>query len=85
MAIIFERLAVGSGYELSEGARVCVRRETESMWAYRSSDFANARDVRNLFERSISAHANRIALEHGVSDEMLCTVLSDDIRAVARY
>ena len=48
-----------------------------------NKDFGNARGVRNLFERAVSAQANRLAKQKDVSrDELMC-LSSDDIRIAA--
>lgn len=43
--------------------------------------FGNARGVRNLFERTVAAQANRLAALPDVTREMLMTLTADDLRA----
>jgi len=79
MMDIFQMRCQKSGYRLMEDARNIL----ESMLRLYSLDskaFGNARGVRNLFERSISAQANRLAKQADVTrDELMC-LNSDDIR-----
>ena len=42
--------------------------------------FGNARGVRNLFERTVAAQANRLAALPDVTREMLMTLTADDLR-----
>jgi SpoVK/Ycf46/Vps4 family AAA+-type ATPase len=42
-------------------------------------DFANAREVRNLFERVIAEQANRVANLPTIDDEVLTTITSGDL------
>jgi predicted RNA-binding Zn-ribbon protein involved in translation (DUF1610 family) len=49
------------------------------MHAARGDNFANARDVRNVFERSVASHANRVGPLENPSDEVLCTLLTEDL------
>jgi hypothetical protein len=59
---IFETRAVDAGYELAPGARERAGRVLRAAWERRdASRFGNARLARNLFEKTVAAHANRIA------------------------
>ena len=80
MMDIFDMRCRKSGYELSEDARGLLR----SLLALLSLDikgFGNARGVRNLFERTVAAQANRLAAQPEVTREMLMTLTADDLRA----
>lgn len=80
MMEIFDMRCQKSGYTLAEDAKALLR----SLFALRSLDmkgFGNARGVRNLFERSVSAQANRLAAETEITKEKLMTLTADDIRA----
>ena len=80
MMDIFDMRCRKSGYELAEDARGLLR----SLLALLSLDvkgFGNARGVRNLFERTVAAQANRLAALPDVIREMLMTLTADDLRA----
>jgi Holliday junction resolvasome RuvABC ATP-dependent DNA helicase subunit len=61
MQQILERICDDQGYILSSAARAQTQRWFVQQVARRAASFANARDVRNLFEASIANHANRLA------------------------
>src|SRR5262245_26437057 len=61
MQQILERICDDQGYILSTAARVQTQRWFVQEAARRAASFANARDVRNLFEAGIANHANRLA------------------------
>lgn len=76
---IFGMRCQKSGYELAAEARDLLK----SLLALYSLDvkgFGNARGVRNLFERAVSAQANRLAGQETVTREELMVLTSDDIR-----
>lgn len=80
MMDIFDMRCRKSGYELAEDARGLLR----SLLALLSLDvkgFGNARGVRNLFERTVAAQANRLAALPDVTREILMTLTADDLRA----
>lgn len=80
MMDIFDMRCRKSGYELAEDARGLLR----SLLALLSLDvkgFGNARGVRNLFERTVAAQANRLAALPDVTREMLMALTADDLRA----
>ena len=80
MIAIFEMRCHKSGYTLAEDARDLLR----GLLALLSLDvksFGNARGVRNLFERAVSAQANRLAAStEPITKETLMLLTSDDIR-----
>lgn len=79
MLDIFEMRCGKSGYKLDEGATDLLK----SLLALLSLDvkgFGNARGVRNLFERAVSAQANRLAHTEDITRDMLMTLTADDIR-----
>lgn len=77
---IFDMRASKSGYTLAEDARGLLK----SLLALYSLDvkgFGNARGVRNLFERAVSAQANRLATDPDITREDLMLLTAADIRA----
>jgi SpoVK/Ycf46/Vps4 family AAA+-type ATPase len=80
MMDIFEMRCEKSGYVLAQDAKSLL----QSLLALLSLDtkgFGNARGVRNLFERAVSAQANRLAKQEKLTREELMCLNSDDIRA----
>ncbi|MBP3541081.1 MAG: AAA family ATPase [Clostridia bacterium] len=80
MMDIFDMRCQKSGYTLADDAKDVLR----SLLALLSLDiegFGNARGVRNLFERAVSAQANRLATETDITREKLMTLTAEDIRA----
>lgn len=80
MMSIFEMRCQKSGYQLAEDAKDLLR----SLLALFSLDvkgFGNARGVRNLFERAVSAQANRLAKQENITRDALMCLTFDDIRA----
>lgn len=77
MAKIFKMNCEKSCYTLSEE---CEKRLVEVL-AEKSTagDFGNARGVRNLFERALTAQATRLAAETDVSREMLMELRPEDL------
>ena len=80
MMDIFDMRCQKSGYTLADDARDLLR----GLLALLSLDvksFGNARGVRNLFERAVSAQANRLAAStEPLTKETLMLLTADDIR-----
>lgn len=80
LAEIFELRCKGSGYILANDARPFLLQLLEQ-GCRDPRGFGNARGVRNLFERAVSAQANRLAHEPQVTREILMLLTVDDLRA----
>lgn len=80
LAEIFELRCKGSGYTLANDARPLLLHLLEQ-GCRDPKGFGNARGVRNLFERAVSAQANRLAHEPQVTRETLMLLTADDLRA----
>ncbi|MBP3646241.1 MAG: AAA family ATPase [Clostridia bacterium] len=79
MMAMFDMRCSQNGYTLSDDARDLLR----SLLALYSLDikgFGNGRGVRNLFERAVSAQANRLATDPDITKEDLMLLTADDIR-----
>ena len=70
------------GYKPTEKALEKVGQMLEQLHETRSDSFANARTVRNLFEKLLTVQADRLALEETVSDEDLAAILEEDIEKI---
>lgn len=79
MCEIFSRMATTNGYRLDLEAQSALEIKLESLWKDRDENFANARDVRNLFERAIARQADRIAAVGDYAAETLSLIKAQDI------
>jgi AAA+ superfamily predicted ATPase len=61
LLLILERMVEDQGYSLTDAATSRARQLLTGLVERKSASFANARDVRNLFERALTRHANRLA------------------------
>jgi Holliday junction resolvasome RuvABC ATP-dependent DNA helicase subunit len=83
LVAIFESMAAATQYVLTADAEDLVTRELHTRWLKRGPEFANAREVRNFFERVISAQSDRISASSALSVEMLTTVEEADVLAAS--
>jgi hypothetical protein len=83
LLLILERMVEDQGYALSTTARERARELLTDLVGRKSATFANARDVRNLFERGVTRHANRLAKVPQPSRAELMTLEADDLIATA--
>jgi SpoVK/Ycf46/Vps4 family AAA+-type ATPase len=79
---IFKSMCEKNGYKPTEKALEKVGQMLEQLHETRSDSFANARTVRNLFEKLLTVQADRLALEETVSDEDLAAILEEDIEKI---
>ena len=70
-------------YKLAPPAKHEVKRIVEELEKEKDENFANARTVRNLFERVITAQASRVAFQKATA-ETLMTVNEDDVLHVEK-
>jgi hypothetical protein len=76
---IFEKMAEKGHFRLTDATRKTLLRLFEELYVRRDRTFGNARVARNLFEKSIERQANRLAVLSSLSDEVLTTLLPEDI------
>jgi Holliday junction resolvasome RuvABC ATP-dependent DNA helicase subunit len=67
-------------YKLTDEAAEAVRDEITRLEASKGENFANAREVRNLFEKIITNQAARVADLEEVDEETLTTITIDDLK-----
>ena len=67
-------------YKLTEEAEAAIRDEITRMEAEKGENFANAREVRNLFERIITNQASRVADLENVDEDTLTTITLEDLK-----
>ena len=83
LTTIFTTLADAEGYKLSPGVIDAVKREMTEAYARRTPTFGNGRMVRNLFEQTLTAQANRLANASPTRDD-LCTLTKADVNGAAK-
>ena len=66
-------------YTLTEEADAAVREEIIRLEKFKGENFANAREVRNLFERIITNQAARVSNLEEVNEEILTTITLEDL------
>ena len=82
---IFDKLCREGQYAPSEESSKFADELFQQMYDQRSANFANGREVRNLFERAVAQQANRLArLTEPASKETLCALEKDDLERAAR-
>ncbi len=79
---IFRGMCKKNGYKLTELAEEKVKQMLEFLHEARSDSFANARTVRNLFEKLLTIQADRLAALESVSDEDLSSITEEDLDKV---
>jgi stage V sporulation protein K len=76
---IFNRMCEKNGYKATEQAAEKVRKMLEILHETRSDSFANARTVRNLFEKLLTIQADRLAVVENPSNEDLAAIIEEDV------
>lgn len=76
---IFKKMCEKNGYKVTEGALEKIEQILSFLHEARTDSFANARTVRNLFEKLLTIQANRLASYETVSNEDLEAILEEDI------
>lgn len=76
---IFELQCRKYQYKLTEEADKAVRDRIIKVEAAKGENFANAREVRNLFEKIITNQAARVSQLEDVDEEMLTTITIEDL------
>ena len=76
---IFELQCKKYQYKLTDEADAAVRQEIIRLEEAKGENFANAREVRNLFEKIITNQAARVSELEDVDEETLSTITIDDL------
>ena len=82
MLDIFDMRCKKSGYTLDDETHEMLKTYLQN-FSDNNQNFGNARGVRNLFERAVSAQANRLAKQEDVTRDKLMCLTQDDIRVAA--
>jgi Holliday junction resolvasome RuvABC ATP-dependent DNA helicase subunit len=77
---IFERMCMANSYHLTQQARANLSILFNRGYAKKDEKFGNARFVRNVYEKTLGNHADRLAnVEAAITTEMLSTIEAEDI------
>ena len=76
---IFESMCQKNRYELSQEAKAFLAAYFQERCENKPENFANAREARNLFEKTITQQANRLVGYDAVSDEQLVCIEKEDL------
>lgn len=79
---IFKSQCKKNGYEADEEALEYAKEFFTERYNNRDEKYANARDVRNFFEKAVVEQANRIAKEENPSDEELASLKLVDVSGI---
>ncbi|MGI4788110.1 MAG: ankyrin repeat domain-containing protein [Janthinobacterium lividum] len=76
---IFRHFATQGDYKLHPATELKLQNVFADLYAQRDETFGNARLARNLFEKSINAHANRMVMGGALDEESLVTLYPEDV------
>mgnify|MGYP001810084941 CR=1 FL=1 len=82
LELILSRMGDRNGYLFNAEAKEKAKKIIDTVYENRSDNFANARTVRNFFEKLLTVHANRLAEMPSPTDSDLCTIIGLDVDAV---
>ena len=64
---------------LNTDAESCLMEYLDRLMEHKPENFANGREMRNLFETMVANQANRLAKQSGISDANLCVFMKEDL------
>ena len=76
---IFRHFAASGDYKLHPATELKLTNVFAALYAGCDETFGNARLARNLFEKAINAHANRMVSAGAVDEASLVTLYPEDI------
>lgn len=82
MISILEGMCHKNGFVMSDSASDFAKKHFEERFAHRDNTYANAREVRNFFEKAIVTQANRLVSETDPTNEILMTFEKEDFENV---
>lgn len=77
--MIFGLLCEQNDFRMDLEAQETLKSYLNELCIHKPDNFANGREMRNLFDKSKSAHANRLASLNEISDKALITFKKDDL------
>lgn len=81
---IFHSMCKEGGYELSQEADEYLKEHLDELLGREKSNFANGREVRNLYEKTLTKQAGRIMKLEKPTDEELAELVLEDILAAEK-
>ncbi len=81
---IFKLFAKKADFKLTEDAEEKLKEILDRIYEKRHKGFGNARTIRNLFEKIIERQANRIISIAPITEEILMTLIEDDIPEILK-
>lgn len=78
---IFKSFCAPYGMELNTETESCFMAYLDYLMAHKPENFANGREMRNLFETMFANQANRLLKKSGISDSELCVFMEEDLPA----
>jgi hypothetical protein len=82
---IFSGICGKSFFELTDDAADCVLAFFQQRVEKKLPGFANGRDARNFFEKTLTNQANRLAAMTDVTDTDLVTITKSDVENVELF
>ena len=79
MTEIFCGMCKDAGYSITDEVLQCVSKILELKYENRGKNFANAREVRNMFETAIMRQADRLYEIENPTNEQLCELQLRDV------
>jgi SpoVK/Ycf46/Vps4 family AAA+-type ATPase len=83
LVAIFNKMCKDNHFHPTEDTNEKLKILLTELYEQRDRTFGNARLVRNLFEKAIERQANRLAVINTLTDEILTTILPEDIPAAS--
>ncbi len=80
---IFKAQCNKNQYEPDEGAAAYAKKLLNELYENRDENFGNARDVRNIFEKAVARHSDRVAAMEAPTREDLLTLVESDLHPEA--
>lgn len=77
--LIFGLLCEQNDFRMDLEAQDTLKSYLNDLCTHKPDNFANGREMRNLFDKSKKAHSNRLASLNEISDEDLITLKKDDL------
>ncbi len=82
LSLILQRMCDKNGYMLDAASKEKAKKIIDTLYENRTDNFANARTIRNFFEKLLTIHANRMAEKPVPTDAELCSLIGLDVDAV---
>ena len=79
LLLIFNGFCIPFGMKLSSEAECSIKNYLHWLVQHKPENFANGREMRNLFEIALSNQANRLAAKAEISDEELNEIAKEDL------